>query len=277
MDIFDSHQHCGDVIPGWGDTFGKPAASDPVAADLAGRLPMLDAHGIGQALLMPSMSYERADAVAALRALNDRVAAFRAARPDRFPIAFGTVDLWLGDAALAETKRALQQLRLDGLAWHHRLQGAYIDDPRMHAILRELAAARKPALIHCYSESTFEAPWRLENLAEAHRDVQFIAADIFSSYDQTVWVSRLGRKHPNLWFDTAAMTGNASTLAQVISAIGDERILLGTNCYGPLMSDWQPTALDLLRASNSIPGESKQKILGGNARRLFGLGSGASR
>jgi predicted TIM-barrel fold metal-dependent hydrolase len=130
MDIFDSHQHCGDTIPGWGETFRRGAAPDPVAADLAGRLPMLDAHGIRQALMMPSMSYERVDALGAVRALNDRAAAFKRVRPDRFPVALGTIDLWLGRAALDEARRVLHELRLDGIAWHHRLQGTYIDVDR---------------------------------------------------------------------------------------------------------------------------------------------------
>jgi predicted TIM-barrel fold metal-dependent hydrolase len=271
MDIFDSHQHCGDTIPGWGETFGRGAAPDPVAADLAGRLPMLDAHGIRQALMMPSMSYERVDALGAVRALNDRAAAFKRVRPDRFPVALGTIDLWLGRAALDEARRVLHELRLDGIAWHHRLQGTYIDDPRMHPILDELARAGKPALIHCFADSTFEAPWRLENLAEAHREVQFIAADIFSSYNQSVWATRLARRHPNLWFDTAAMSSTAHSFAQLIADASDDRLLFGSNCYGPLMSDWEPSAIGTIRRSSSIPEDSKAKILGGNARRLFGL------
>ena len=272
MDVFDSHQHCGDTIPGWGETFGRGAPPDPVAADLDGRLPMMDAHGIGQALIMPSMSYERTDALGAVRALNDRAAAFKRARPDRFPVALGTIDLWLGRAAHDEARRVLRELGLDGIAWHHRLQGTYIDDPRMHPILEELALAGRPALIHCFAESTFEAPWRLENLAEAHRGVQFIAADIFSSYDQSVWAMRLARRHPNLWFDTAAITSNAGSLGQWIASAGDDRLLFGSNCYGPIMTDWQPAAIELVLRSSSIPESAKPKILGANARRLFGLG-----
>jgi len=218
------------------------------------------------------MSYERSDALGALRALNDRVAAFKRARPDRFPVGLGTIDLWLGRAALDEARRVLHELELDGIAWHHRLQGTYIDDPRMHPILDELARAGKPALIHCFAESTFEAPWRLENLAEAHRDVQFIAADIFSSYDQSVWAERLARVHPNLWFDTAVLSSSAGTLERLIASAGDDRLLFGSNCYGPMMSDWRPTALEAIREATAIPEASKAKILGANARRLFGLG-----
>jgi predicted TIM-barrel fold metal-dependent hydrolase len=266
LDVFDAHQHIGPV-PGW-----DPAAPAPVSADVEARAAMMDHFGIGRAALMPSHVAERTDARAVNRQLNDRVAAARDACPERFPVALGTVDLWLGvDEAVAEAERALDELRMDGLSWHHRLSGLYVDDPRMHPVLDVLAARDKVAAIHVFAESTFEMPWRLENLAEAHRDVRFVAMDAFSSYDRSVWMGRLARVHPNIWFDTAALAGNANTLATFVEAAGADRLMLGTNLYGAQMTDFLPVPLIVVERSTELDDAAKRAILGGTARRLYGL------
>lgn len=266
FDVFDVHQHLG-VVPGWEDD----GVRRPLDDEARGRAATMDAHGISQACVMPSSSYERRRGTEDLRAVNDAVAALRAAAPDRFPVALGTTDLWLGPDTLAEATRAVDELGLDGLAWHHRLQGAYVDDPRMEPVLDLLAARGKVAAVHVFADSTFESPWRLENLAEGHRDVTFVALDAFSGYDQACWMSRLARRHPNLWFDTAAMTTNANLLARFVADAGHDRLLLGTNHYGARQTDWFPAALHVVRASSELDDDAKRAILGGNARRLFGL------
>jgi uncharacterized protein len=264
--VFDAHQHIGPV-PGW-----DPAAPAPVAADVESRLAIMDRFGIDRACLMPSHVAERTDAAAVNRTLNDRVAAARAACPERFPVALGTVDLWLGpDAIAAESERALDELDLDGLSWHHRLSGLYIDDPRMHPVLERLAERGKVAAVHIFSESTFEAPWRLEELAEAHRDVRFVAMDAFSSYDRSCWMHRLARVHPNLWFDTASMAGNANTLASFVADVGADRLMLGTNLYGAQMTDFLPVPLLVVEASTELDDDAKRAVLGGAAERLYAL------
>jgi predicted TIM-barrel fold metal-dependent hydrolase len=264
--VFDAHQHIGPV-PGW-----DPTAPAPVVADVEARLAIMDRFGIGRACLMPSHVAERTDALAVNRSLNDRVAAARAACSERFPVALGTVDLWLGPQAIAdETERALDELGLDGLSWHHRLSGLYIDDPRMHPVLERLAERRKVAAVHVFAESTFEMPWRLEELAEAHRDVRFVAMDAFSSYDRSCWMHRLARVHPNLWFDTAALAGNANTVASFVKAAGPDRLMLGTNLYGAQMTDFLPVPLLVIEASHELDDAAKRSILGGAAEALYGL------
>ena len=266
MDGFDVHHHFGPV-PGW----DQPGAPD-LERDLEVRLAAMDRFEIAHACLMPSHSYARPRGTDDLRALNDAVARLHAHAPERFPVALGTTDLWLGDDTVGEARRALDDLGLAGLSWHHRLQGAYIDDARMHAVLDLLAARGKIAAIHVFADSTFESPWRLENLAEAHRDVTFVALDAFSSYDQACWMARLATHHPNLWFDTAAMATTGSLLARFVAEAGVDRLLLGTNCYGAAQADYHPVAIDIVRASAELTDPDKRAILGENARRLFGVG-----
>lgn len=266
--VFDFHQHYGPV-PGWRASAGS--AAEPIAADAAARLRIMDRFGIAHACIQPSSGYERPEGTADLIALNDAVAALRDEAPDRFVGALGSVDLGLGVAAVVrETKRALDDLGLDGLAWHHRLQGAYIDDPRMRPVLDLLAERHKLACIHLFADSTFESPWRLENLAEEYRQVQFVAMDAFSSYDRACWMSRIAAHHPNLVFDTAAMTTSSNVLANFVAGAGPERLLLGTNLYGAQQTDYFPAALEAIRASSALGAQAKALILGGNARRVLG-------
>ena len=119
LDGFDVHHHFGPV-PGW-DQSGAPELD----RDLEARLAAMDRFGIAHACLMPSHSYARPRGTDDLRALNDAVAQLRARAPERFPVALGTADLWLGHDTVDEARRALDDLALDGLSWHHRLQGAY--------------------------------------------------------------------------------------------------------------------------------------------------------
>ncbi len=264
--VFDGHHHLG-AIPGWEPTGARAAIADEAAA----RAATMDRHGIAQACVMPSSSYDRPLGTADLRAVNDTIAALRDADPGRFPVALDTTDLWLGTDTFAEAERALDELALDGLAWHHRLQGVYIDDARMDPILELLAARGKVAAIHVFADSTFESPWRLENLAERHRDVSFVALDAFSGYDQACWMSRIARHHPNVWFDTAAMTTNANILGRFVADAGSDRLLLGTNHYGAGQTDYSPTALHIVQASTVLTDADKTAVLGANARALYGV------
>ena len=266
--VFDFHQHYGPV-PGWRASVGETAR--PVAPDAVARLRIMDRFGIRHACIQPASGYERPEGARDLAVLNDAVAALRHEAPDRFRGALGTVDLCLGAAAVvAETKRALDDLGLDGLAWHHRLQGVYIDDPRMRPVLDLLAERHKVAAIHLFADSTFESPWRMENLAEEYRQVQFVALDAFSGYDRACWMGRIAVHHPNIVFDTAAMTTSANVLANFVAEAGASRLLLGTNLYGAQQTDYFPAALAIIRASSQLDAGAKALILGGNARRVLG-------
>jgi uncharacterized protein len=272
--VFDFHQHYGPV-PGWRASVGETAR--PIALDAAARLRMMDRFGIRHACIQPASGYERPEGARDLAVLNDAVAALRHEAPDRFRGALGTVDLCLGaPAVVAETRRALDDLGLDGLAWHHRLQGVYIDDPRMRPVLDLLAERHKVAAIHLFADSTFESPWRMENVAEEYRQVQFVALDAFSGYDRACWMGRIATHHPNIVFDTAAMTTSANVLANFVAEAGASRLVLGTNLYGAQQTDYFPAALAIIRASSQLDADAKALILGGNARRVLGLEAASS-
>jgi uncharacterized protein len=265
--VFDVHQHYG-TVPGWSDH----GAASPVARDVAERVEMMDRHGIDIACVQPATNYGRADTRRAVASLNDAVREFRDEAPERFPVALGTVDLCVGGGdVLDETRRALDDLALAGIAWHHRLQGVYIDDERMRPVLEEIEGRDKVAAVHLLADSTFESPWRLERLADAHPRLRFLALDCFSSYEHACWMGWIARRFRNIVFDTAAMVTNANILARFVTEAGSERLVFGSNLYGAQQTDYYPAALYALRASSEIGDVGRELILGKNALALFGL------
>jgi predicted TIM-barrel fold metal-dependent hydrolase len=267
FDVFDVHQHYGSV-PG----SGAPAARVQAEVEVVQRIEIMDKNGIRQACIQPSSGYDRPRGTLDLMAVNDEMATLRSLATDRFPVALGTIDLALGETAVSlEVRRIFDELELDGIAWHHRLQGAYIDDPRMYPILNELASRGKIAAIHVLADSTFESPWRLENLADRYPELKFIAMDAFSSYERASWMSRIAAHHPNIFFDTAGMITSSSILARFVAGAGADRLLFGTNLYGAQQTDYYPAAMQIVLASSELSTEAKRRVLGANARELFGI------
>lgn len=263
--VFDVHQHYG-TVPGWNYHGGAV----PVTRDAAERLEIMDSHGIDLACIQPATSYDRADTRGAIASLNDAVCALRDAAPDRFPVALGTVDLCIGAAdVLNETRRALDELHFAGIAWHHRLQGVYVDDDRMRPVLDEIEGRDKVAAIHLLADSTFESPWRLERLATAYPDLRFLALDSFSSYEHACWMGWIAQRFGNIVFDTAAMVTNANILARFVADAGADRLLFGSNLYGAQQTDFFPAGLHVLRASSEIREADRALIVGQNALDLF--------
>lgn len=269
FDIFDLHHHVGslDAAMRASGSDGGPLAE---AADLERRLAYLDAHGIRQALVMPANGYAAPDGIAATRRVNDAVARYRDRKPDRFPAALGTVSPLEGDAALPEIDRCIRELGMRGIVWHHRFQGTVLDHPMMDSFLERVAAHRVPAFIHIIADSTLEAPWRLELLAERHRAVTFVALDGFSSPDHAHWMPHIARRQPNIVFDTGVMISVAHLIESFVRQAGAQRLLLGTDFYAAPKLFNQPFPIYELLASD-LSDEDCAQILGGNARRLLGL------
>ena len=68
-------------------------------------------------------------------AMNDRVAHYRDRYSERFPVAFGTVDPLQGmENGMREIERMATSLSLQGVSWHHRMQGTWIAE-RAHVRL----------------------------------------------------------------------------------------------------------------------------------------------
>jgi uncharacterized protein len=265
--IVDVHQHLG-----WMPLTSAEAPAT-LDGDRAKRLAFMDRWGIERAVILPSNAVPATAGVDDRRTGNNTIARYVSTQPDRFAAGFGTIHPADGPAGIDEIRRCVLDLGLAGIVWHHHFLGTAIDHPGMHPMLDCLAELRVPAFIHIVAESALEAPWRLEGLAEQHPDVTFVALDGFSSFSQATWITQIARRRPNISFDTGMAASVSHQIVEFVHTIGPERLLLGTDFYTVPALFGLPFPLEEIRSHLGLPTADTERILGGNAVRLLGLGS----
>ena len=267
---FDAHQHVGDLR-------GVPGAARSTAAmgeDAAARIAMMDRFGIAACAIMPGHSYSAPGGARDVSAINDRLLAYRAVAPDRFPVVAGTVDPRHGKAAVEEVRR-VHDLGMTALSWHHRMQGLPMDHPVMFDIVGRMAELSMVAMIHCYAHGDFEAPWRLRRLADAFPSVTFVALDAMTSPENLELIVEAARNHDNIHLDLTSGVLGVDGIRRCVAQLGPGRLLFGTNYY----SMGRPMQLEeqALLAAAELPDEATALIAGGNARQIFGPAASVSR
>ena len=267
--IFDIHQHIGSFDISGRETGGGAWNSEE---DYAKRVQLLDKFGIRAAAVMPSSKYLRPNGIPDTCAMNDLVADYRNRYRDRFPIAMGTVEPLYGEeACVKEIRRIAEKLHLNGVVWHHRYQGTFINDKSMHAFLRTMTEYQLPAFIHIFAESTMEAPWGLEALAEQHPQVTFIALDAFSGSTQSKYMIGIAKRCPNVLLETGVTFPLGRIIEEVVADIGSERVLFGTDLYLAPQMYLYPDVLYQILEAPTLREQDKQNILWNNTKRLFRL------
>lgn len=267
--IFDIHQHVGDLAVGDGS---QQRRGWDAQRDHDQRVQVMDRTGVRAAMVMPALQYLRPHGIADTRRINDLAAEYRERYRKRFPLAAGTVEPLYGEAiGVEEIRRIAEELCLDAVVWHHRFQGTFINDPSMGPLLQALVQYRLPAIIHLFAESTMEAPWGLEALAERRPEVTFIALDAFSGFTQAQYVMGIAKRCPNVYFETACVFPLGRLIEQFVTKFGSERLLFGTDLYlSPPMYN-HPHVLHEILEATTLSEQDKRNIFYDNARRLFGL------
>ena len=255
-DIVDVHVHLG------------ASAALTVEGGVDNLLRKMDINGIASAVLSPIPGQEDPDGVESTRAVNDAIAAARDVHPDRFPRILAAVEPRHGARGLAEVDRVMDDLGFSGLSFHNDFQGLPVDHPNMFRIVERLAS-RPGAVVQAHTaiHSWLEAPFQAERLAAAFPEVTFINAHALMDGVQTSSTVGQAARVPNMYFDTCVSQKYGSPIERVVAEVGDDRFLFGSDI--PYFRD-RCLDIDLIMYAE-IPDESKRRILGGNARRLFGL------
>lgn len=267
---WDAHHHVGGLHFGGGEdgTFAGSGRADPydVAVDYETTAQVMDDNDIDKAVAMPTPTYDRRDGTDSTRALNDSVAEI-AAEFDRFACGLGTVEPSHGDAALDELER-IADLGLAGVAWHHRFSGVAIDEPVTRAAVDRLDDLDLVAFVHCYPESGLEDVGQMDAIAEL-TDQPIVVLDALYSPHNVPEVIELGRKHDNLYFDTAVMNSIGLIVERLVDQLGADRVVAGTDFYSDPVVYRRSSDLFQVRTADITEGEREQ-ILEGNLRRILG-------
>ncbi|MFM1722060.1 amidohydrolase family protein [Rhodococcus sp. PAM 2766] len=263
----DTHHHVGELSLGIGDDV--TGRDDTSIRPVEIHEQMLDSFGFTAACVLPGFQYDRTDGIANTRRVNDAIAAYRDSKPTRFPVALGTLEpLHTFDTCRDEADRLIDDLNIDGLAWHTRYQGVFLSDRRMHTLV-DLAVERGlPCFVHLFAESNMEAPWSLLELARAHPEATIVALDGFSGSTQTRYLMDIAERCPNVLFDTAICFPLTRPLDTFVETFGSERLLFGTDSYARPVLYNTPSVLHELMASD-MPQDDLENIMWRNFVRLF--------
>jgi predicted TIM-barrel fold metal-dependent hydrolase len=256
--------------------------------------------------------FEGEDAISLAQTANNAVAAICRNHPNRF-IGFFTLPTFSIDAALAELDRSVNELGLRGFGCFANLNGQALDREELFPLYERLAKDRLPVYIHPTAPLATEATgldimptlifgWAFDStvamtrlvygrVLERFPEINFVVADVggvLAFFGQrAIYIykgrteeirQRYGLKENPLdafkrfYVDTADHP--ASTLRCVKDFFGADHMVLGTNYpYGPedgcLLVKNSLAAIDGLDVSQG----DRQKILGGNAAAILGLGA----
>jgi aminocarboxymuconate-semialdehyde decarboxylase len=269
------------------------------------RLFDLDAMGIDLQLVMcpPPQCYYTVPldiAVKAARIVNDGIAAYVAARPDRFA-ALGSVPMPDGNEAARELERCITQLKFKGVQILTNVTGKELSDPAFAPFWKKAEELGAVVLIHpngftdaqrfsrFYFNNVIGNPLEtaialhyliFDGVLECHPDLKIIAVHgggFLGAYPGRIdhaWGARSDArgdlpKPPSsylrkIYVDTVVFT--PQQLDALIATFGIENVLMGTD-YPYDMAEYDP--LQLLTVTASLDDSARGAIAGGNAKRLL--------
>jgi len=270
------------------------------------RLADLDAMGIDLQLVMcpPPQCYYTVPldiAVRAARIVNDGVAAYVAARPDRF-MALGSVPMPDGNEAARELERCMTQLKFKGAQILTNVAGKELSDPAFAPFWKKAEELGAVVLIHpngfteaqrfsrFYFNNVIGNPLEttialhyliFDGVLERHPGLRIIAVHgggFLGAYPGRIdhaWGARSDAKGElpkppstylkKIYVDTVVFT--PEQLTALVTTFGIDHVLMGTD-YPYDMAEYDP--LQHLATAASLDDAARAAVAGGNAKRLLG-------
>ena len=213
------------------------------------------------------------------RVPNDFVADAMKRHPDVF-IGFGSVDPWKGKRAVHEVDRAIQDLGLRGLKFQPIQQAFYVNDRRFWPLWERCQALGIPVLLHMGTTGLGSGmpgggglsldyghpiPY-LDNLEANFPELTIIGAHPAWPWHDELLASALHKA--NVWMDLSGWSPKyfPASVVQHINTLLQDKALFGSD--HPLLQPerWLKDFEEL-----NLKPDVREKILLGNARRLFGI------
>ena len=292
-----------DVLPDPRQCAGLGAGAEK--DEMATRLSYMDKAGVQLQVLSPSpMTPCAADAKVAAEAaklINDMLADLTVRHPDRFRFV-AALPLPHVEEALAEMDRSAKLDNFVGLAMTTSTSGKVLTDPAFLPIWEELDKRSACLVLHpagvnaCSPLLSDSLIWPVGSpIEDSVAVVQLITNGYPSRFPNVTIVNahfggilpmvvdRLNHQLPHavanlpespgdavarMYYDTVGQ-GSAAAMEAAITALGAERLLLGTD-FPYQKDEVYVSAIDYVRSAK-IPDAVKKGVLGETARRLFNL------
>ena len=282
--------------------------SDSVIARMADadeRIKAMDAMGIDIQVLSASLAHQctyEAEPRAALaldQRSNDRIAAMVAAHPSRLK-GLGSVPLQSPALAAQELTRCITELGLSGVTISTRVRDIEIGDKSLRPFWEKVEQLGAVVFIHPagnpdprfrnhflwnsigqnFEEAMAIASLMYEGILDAYPDLKicvshgggympFYMGRIARNYLEKPSTRANMTKPPHdylrmLYYDTCVY--DPVTLQALVAAVGADRVMLGSDYP---VGETKPVAF--IMQTGGLAAADKEKIIGGNATRLFGI------
>jgi len=200
-----------------------------------------------------------------LETMNDWVAEFVREAPDRF-LGYCYLNPNYPEAIDAEIERCFDDLGFAGFKLHVDWNGYPYDSDRYTPVYEYASARRLPILAHTWGD---DAVRRLAAMARRYPDAMFLAGHSGAG-DLAINIEEALRT-PNLFLELTYSAGTPWGVERFVREVGAERVVWGSDSILFAQSH-QVGKVAFARISEA----DKVAILGGNARRIFGLDGDAA-
>lgn len=166
---------------------------------------------------------------------------------------------------MRDLKRYLGKENFVGIKLHPLFDGYTPDSPIVRPIAAAAEEAGVPIQFHC-GHPPFSLPWSFEPLAREFPSVKMVL--LHMGHGHIVYINGaidVAERNPNIYLETSGMPMHTK-IKEAVERVGRDRVMYGDDapCGHP---SWE---LEKIKASG-LSGEDLVRVLGENAKRLYGL------
>jgi len=176
-------------------------------------------------------------------------------------LAYVTLNPRYPELSRSEIARYADHPQCVGYKVHTNYSGTPMGEPRMAALFALMAETPRPLLIHTWGVGAVRA---LAGLAERFPHLPIMVAHAGGD----AWREAIlaAERTPNLYLDFALSTPERGRIERAVATLGPERVLFGTDA-----TLFDPQYMLSCFAEAEVMDDSRPLVMGGNAKRIFGL------
>ena len=195
---------------------------------------------------------------------NDLAAAAAAAHPGRI-FFYAVANPHYPDGLVRELERCAGRPGFVGVKLHSTTHNVALDSPAYDPTWAWAAERGLPVLVHFWTGHGLCGQDNVRQVAGRWPGVRLVLAHLGGFENSWRELLPLAGEFPGLWFDTCGSRHARGAIAKLVAGGLAGRLLYGSD------APWIDPGSQLGKILYAdIPGDAREAILGGNARRLFG-------